>query len=194
MIFHTYITLPQSMGDGRGQSIPSDGTRPFVVHVQPLPRVDYRSQFGCRCRVEQIFEGNLLQRLPIETQGFTKTPKTDQFRLSRAEIPIRSRVSYFVEPCDGWMLTRAATCSASQESGADHFYSHCSIWFGSDHLVTVGDQRRPVFRANSFDPIPSHHYSYSAMQADGCPSTWARYHLVRPCSFDYIWPQIIKIS
>ena len=87
--------------NGRGQSIPSDGTRPFVVHVQPLPRVDYRSQFGCRCRVEQIFEGNLLQRLPIETQGFTKTPKTDQFRLSRAEIPIRSRVSYFVEPCDG---------------------------------------------------------------------------------------------
>ena len=44
-------------------------------------------------------------------------------------------------------------------------------WRTFDPVVTVGDQRRPVFRANFLDPIPSHHYSYSAMQADGCPST-----------------------
>jgi hypothetical protein len=78
----------------RGQSIPSDGRCPFVVHVQPLPRVDYRSQLGGRCRVEQIFGGMFfLQRLPMETQGCTKTPKTYQFGLSRAEIPIQCRVT-----------------------------------------------------------------------------------------------------
>lgn len=61
------------------------------------------------------------------------------------------------------MLTRAAKRSASQESGADHHYL---IWiFGLDHchdhcrtfshVVTVGDQRKPVFCANFLDPIPS---------------------------------------
>ena len=111
----------------RGQSIPSDGRCPFVVHVQPLPRVDYRSQLGGRCRVEQIFGGMFFFATTANGDaGLHKNSKNISVWFVTSwdsnTVSCLLYCSSFVEPCDGWMLTRAARRSASQESGADHHY------------------------------------------------------------------------
>ena len=117
----------------RGQSIPPDGRCQIVVHVQPLPRVDYRSQFGGRCRVEQkkwwdVFFCNDCQWRRRVAQKLQKhiTLVCQELRFQYNVVLLYC--SSFVEPSDGWMLTKAARRSESQESGADHHYL---IWLGS---------------------------------------------------------------
>lgn len=146
----------------RGQSIPPDGRCQIVVHVQPLPRVDYRSQFGGRCRVEQKKWWDVFFATTANGDaGLHKNSKNISLWFVKSWDS--NTMSCYCTVVHLWNPVMVECWQKLQDAvRVKKVELIIIIWFGLDHhcrrfnhVVTVGDQRKPVFCANFLDPIPS---------------------------------------